>query len=262
MKTFLIAELGSSWLFSKQPGQNFKHALKLMGIAAKVGASAIKMQWVSDPTAMAKRRKIEGNPYQHLAWPFAWHAVFAEEAHRLKMEYICTVFLPCDVETLYPFVDRFKVASLEFESRSLLKALEEQPKPIIYSTGVGGGKDCIGRLQDKLLHCTASYPCPPAEMNLGAMKIYGFANSYDGLSDHSGNVLTGAFAVMRGATMIEVHCRLNETPKENPDYLHSLNPNQLKQYIENIQLAEVMLGDGQKKIEQSERALMKHRVRR
>ena len=261
MKTFVIAELGSSWLFSKQPEQNFKHALKLMGIAARAGAMACKMQWVSDPLAMAKRRKIEGNPYQHLSWPLAWHAVFAEEAHRLKMEYICTVFLPCDAATLEPFVDRFKVASLEFESRSLTKALSEQLKPVIFSSGVCSGKYLwIVRLQDSLLHCTASYPCSPREVNLGAMKSQGF--TCDGLSDHSGNVLTGGFAVMRGANIIEVHCRLNETPRENPDYPHSLNPNQLKQYIDNIQLAEVMLGDGKKKIEPSERALMQHRVRK
>lgn len=264
MKTFVIAEMGSSWLFGKRDADNFRHGLKLIRLAAKAGASACKVQWVSDPATMAKRRKIKGDPYRHLSWPIEWQAVFAEESHRLKMEYISTVFLPDDVVILAPFVDRFKVASLEWHSISLRDTLDRQPKPIIYSTGVCETYDIHGafREQDSMLHCTASYPCPPEDMNLLAMKRYMFSLSYDGLSDHSGNVLTGGFAVMRGAAIIEAHIRLNETPKTNPDYEHSFNPDQFKQYIENIKLAEVMLGDGNKRIMPGERSLMKHRVRR
>jgi sialic acid synthase SpsE len=264
MNTYVIAELGSTWLFSRKDQENLMRGSKLIRLASEAGANAVKVQWVSDPVAMAKRRKVPAGTYRHLAWPLGWHEQFAYQASVMGLQYISTVFLPDDVALLAPWVNRYKLASLEFRSPSLWEALQRQDKPVIYSTGCCAAKDIQynGRLADRLLMCTASYPCKPEEMNLAAMKIYGFANSYDGLSDHSGNVLTGAFAVMRGATMIEAHIRLDETPTSNPDYKHSLTTAQFTEYVANIRLAEAMLGDGRKKIERGERALMKHRVRR
>ena len=263
MNTIVIAELGSTWLFSRKDKENLLRGSKLIRLAAEAGASCVKVQWVSDPAAMAKRRKVPVGTYAHLAWPMDWHEHFAFQARAMGLQYISTVFLPGDVALLAPWVNRYKVASLEWQSASLREALQNQDRPVIYSTGCCAAKDVQwhGKLSDRLLHCVASYPAKPEEMNLAAMKIYGFANSYDGLSDHSGNVLTGAFAVMRGASIIEAHIRLDETPKTNPDYQHSLNPAQFALYTKYIQLAEAMLGDGRKKIERGERALMKHRVR-
>src|SRR5689334_9698631 len=110
MKTFVLAEMGSSWLIGKQPRQHFEFALKLIGEAAKCGANGVKTQWVSDPLKMCRRRKLKDlATYQGLAWPVVWHAVFAEEAHRLGLEYVVSAYIPEDVPTLLPFVDRFKV---------------------------------------------------------------------------------------------------------------------------------------------------------
>ena len=269
MNTYLIAEMGSSWLFGRTIDGQRKHGLELIQAAATCGAKAVKTQWTSDHRAMERRRKVVEDSYTGLQWPIEWHQGFAGEAHRLGMEYIVTVFLPCDVRAVYSHVDRFKVASLEFRSASLRKALAKQSKPVIYSTGVCASLD-IGesgtfdayKTNDHLLYCTASYPTKPEEMNLAAMRVYGFANSYDGLSDHSGMTITGAFAVMRGATIVEAHIRLHDTPATNPDFNHSLTPEQFTQYARNIQLAETMLGDGNKRIMPGEKALMKHRVRR
>jgi sialic acid synthase SpsE len=60
--------------------------------------------------------------------------------------------------------------------------------------------------------------------------------------------------------IVEVHFRLDETRRDNPDYPHSLSPADLAVYIANIRKAEVMLGDGIKKIESCERAMLQHRV--
>jgi N,N'-diacetyllegionaminate synthase len=73
-------------------------------------------------------------------------------------------------------------------------------------------------------------------------------------------VLTGALAVACGATIVEVHFRLDETRKDNPDFAHSLSPGNLTTYIANIRKAERMLGDGVKKVEASEVPMLQHRV--
>jgi N-acetylneuraminate synthase/N,N'-diacetyllegionaminate synthase len=107
-----------------------------------------------------------------------------------------------------------------------------------------------------MLHCVAAYPAPLAEVNLALIK----PDLFDGISDHSAYPMTGAFAVMRGARVVEVHCRLDETRKDNPDYAHSLPPARLKEYIANIRIAETMYGTDEKRVMPSEKALVKHRV--
>ena len=119
-------------------------------------------------------------------------------------------------------------------------------------------------MQDKILLCTSSYPAPLNTLNLNVLHTHlacaGNPKVFHGLSDHSGDLLTGALAVACGAEIVEVHMRLDETRPENPDYVHSHSPAGLKQYIAAIRKAELMLGDGIKKIEQSEEPMLKHRV--
>jgi sialic acid synthase SpsE len=125
----------------------------------------------------------------------------------------------------------------------------------------------------QFLQCTCAYPAPLSAVNLQGMKNWyanegnRFGNTQEriafhmiGLSDHTGDVLTGAVAVGAGAEMIEVHFRLDETRKDNPDYLHSHLPSALIEYVTNIRKAEIMMGDGIKKVEKCEEQLLRHRV--
>jgi len=186
---------------------------------------------------------------------------------------MCTVFLAKDVSVIAPFVKRFKVASLEAMDLEFIRAHSRFKKRIVISTGAltyelmeglrdrawGYGEDpCwTDKCHDvKFLQCTAAYPAPLDAINLAPLKHFRF----NGLSDHSGDVLTGALAVACGADIIEVHMRLDETRKDNPDFPHSHGPSELRTYIANIRKAELMLGDEVKKIEDCERAMVKHRV--
>jgi sialic acid synthase SpsE len=121
----------------------------------------------------------------------------------------------------------------------------------------------LNRIQNRMidltiLHCVAAYPTPASQMNLSAIKYPGLLRC--GLSDHSGDLLTGALAVACGAEIIEVHFRLDETRKDNADFAHSHDPWSLGEYVAAIRKAELMLGDGVKKIEACERDIVKHRV--
>jgi len=253
MHTFVIAEIGSAWRFGSYPSVQMIDAVS---IAKERGADAIKFQWVSDPRKMEKRRNMSGGSYDILAWPIRWLPHVAEAAEELGIELMCTAFLPEDVETLNPYVKRWKVASLECGDNKLLRAMHKTGKPLIVSYGADSG-ETTKLLASYNLHCTASYPASVDSLNLKVLK----GSAYDGYSDHSCNVLTGAVAVACGAKIVEVHFKFSNTPKDNPDFNHSLYPWQLTEYINNIRQAERMLGDGVKKVEKCEEWALKHKVR-
>lgn len=263
-KTLIIAEIGSAWRFG-QESRHLSNAREAIKIAKECGADCVKFQWVSDPRKMEQRRNVPEGSYDILAWPEKWIRFIATYCEEFDIEFMCTVFIKEDVETLNPYVKRWKVASLEAGNEELVTSMYGTGKEIIASTG-GLDADEIRMMpwlgNCKLLHCTVSYPCP-----LDALNVSVIAYSVNqevfvrGLSDHSANVLTGAVAVACGAEIVETHFRLPETPEINPDYRHSLTDWQLEEYIRNIRQAELMLGDGIKKVEPSEEWALKHKVR-
>lgn len=269
-KTLVIAEAGSSWRIGTKSARHIEYAKKCILIAKQAGAQAVKFQWTSDARKMEQRRKVPAGSYTILAWPQAWLNVFAAECEQVGIEFMCSVFLAKDVLTIAPFIRRFKIASLEAMDIDLFSVCEFHRKPIIVSCGameydeldalVSSVGSC--NVPVSLLHCVASYPAPINQTNLGVFRSrHGSPfTGLSGLSDHSGDILTGALAVACGAEIIEVHFRLDETRKDNADFAHSHDPWSLGEYVAAIRKAELMLGDGVKKIEACERDIVKHRV--
>lgn len=260
-KTFIIAEAGSTWNWTSDCSLSRRRAMKMVQIAYHAGADAVKFQWCSNPGRMEQRRNVPAGSYGMLAWPEPWHGLLRDFASELGIEYMCTVYLPEDVARIDPYIRRHKVASLELMDGLMWHEIGKTTKQVVCSFGAVGEHDMLKRPfcdnECVWLQCTASYPCSPDHVNLGVLRG---DTCFDGLSDHTGNVVTGALAVAAGATMLEVHYRLDETPRNNPDFPHSHSPERLREYIANVRLAETMIGDGIKKVEPSEVAILKHRV--
>jgi N-acetylneuraminate synthase len=101
------------------------------------------------------------------------------------------------------------------------------------------------------------------EVNLLAMgamsKAFGLPTGY---SDHTHGLLVPSAAVAMGATIIEKHFTLDRN-LPGPDHLASLEPDELKQMIEDIRQIEILLGDGRKLTQASEwdtRAAARQRI--
>ena len=272
MSVLVIAEVGSTWNWMANQKKNLEMGMHAIDMAADAGANVVKFQWTSNPVKMAERRRIQvPSAYHELNWPKEWHQKFYEYAQRVGIEYACTVYVPEDVEVIDPYVQRYKIASLEALARDMWDAVRQKDrqtkKPILCSTGTMDLSDYNNAYSlipfgadVSFLHCVAAYPAPVEDMNLFCLHIGKADIPFEGLSDHSGHLLTGALAVAAGASVVEVHMRVDRTPKDNPDYPHSHSPARLKQYISNIHLAEAMMGDGFKKVTQSEVAMAQHRV--
>jgi N-acetylneuraminate synthase len=259
MSVLVIAECGSCWRIGPAE-KHLAFANRMIRLAAAAGANAVKFQWTSDPGAMEQRRKVPSGTYEILAWPAAWLKFLATAATAAGLEFLCTVFLPQDVHIVKDYVTRMKIASLDYLSEQMWKEMESYPHPIIASVGATTEEEAVSMSayqgpKDAVLMCTAAYPAPLESLNLRTIKTI-----FDGLSDHSGDLITGAVAVGAGAKIVEVHVRLDETPKSNPDYPHALSPTAFFRYVENVRKAERMMGDGRKKIELCETPLLKHRV--
>lgn len=246
-RILVIAEIGSSH------DGNLDNAMSLIDIAADAGCDAAKIQYWSDPFLLAKRRHMnDSSAYEKYMVPFQWLAPLRSKAKERNLSFLSSVFLPSDVATVAPFVDRFKVASLEASAQDLRDEIMKHKKPVIVSTGAHSQR-CVRRgpwlgprvQRAKYLLCVSSYPAPIEQLNLArlCMEPSGYFPFYDGFSDHSGHVLTGALAVACGAEIVEVHIRNVTTPRDNPDWPHSHGPKALGEYVANIRFAEQAIGE-------------------
>jgi sialic acid synthase SpsE len=179
------------------------------------------------------------------------------------------------VAAVHPFVDFHKLSSFEAMDRAMLDAHEDVGGRLIISTGMCDEADVafldgwrkrgrnVTRRVD-LLHATSAYPAPLESLNLKALE----QPWCDGLSDHSRDTRTGAWAAALGAKVIEVHLRLDDTDSANPDYAAALSPEEFKTYVDGARWPltvryqdEAVIGDGRKRLQESEAAMSAYRVR-
>lgn len=248
--TFVIAEAAST-----HDGK-LDAALLLVEMAGKIGADACKFQWTSSPERMVDRRHAPEylDAYRTIAHPVEWHGILQQACDRAGVEYMTTVYLPEDISVIAPYVNRFKVASFEGGDDGFLGEHLKHLKPMVISLGMNGrvNKKFAG---ESYLYCVSAYPTPVEQLNLNRMW-----DGFDGLSDHTTHPWTGALAVAAGARIIEFHMRLHQTNLNNPDFLVSRDPVRTCDYVQNIRLAEVMMGDGGRKVQPCEEKMLRYRV--
>lgn len=136
----------------------------------------------------------------------------------------------------------------------LIKAMGESGLPVVLSTGMATKNEieaavnifsATGNRNLILLHCVSLYPAPKECLNL--RQICSLRNDFKclvGYSDHSvGNEAT-LLAVSLGASWIEKHFTLDKT-LPGPDHRFSANPDEFRDLVKWIRLAETMLGTGE-----------------
>ena len=118
--------------------------------------------------------------------------------------------------------------------------------------GIRAGNDQI-----IMLHCTTNYPCPPAEVNLLAMRtMIDKLPVLVGYSDHTLGGQVPIMAAALGACLIEKHFTLNRN-LPGPDHKTSLEPLELRDMVKAILQASLILGSNTKSPNQSERPIIK-----
>jgi N-acetylneuraminate synthase len=103
-----------------------------------------------------------------------------------------------------------------------------------------------------IAQATSTYPAEASELNLRAIQT--FAEKYKvpvGYSGHERGLQVTIAAVALGATFIERHITLDRS-MWGTDHSASLEPEGLKKLVRDIRVVELALGDGKKKVYDSE----------
>jgi N-acetylneuraminate synthase len=150
------------------------------------------------------------------------------------------------------------VASACLTDSELLAALDQTGTTTILSTGMSSIEEidlAVSRLTHvplAIAQATSTYPAEPTELNLRAIQT--FSEKYNvpvGYSGHERGLQVTIAAVALGATFIERHITLDRS-MWGTDHSASLEPEGLKKLVRDIRIIELALGDGKKKVYESE----------
>jgi N-acetylneuraminate synthase len=262
--TFIIAEIGINH------NGDLNTAKRLIDVAVMAGCDAVKFQ---------KRTPEKAVPpeYQNVMRETPWGLIsYLEYRHKVEFgleEYTeidrycrdkgIQWFASCWDEDSVDFIEQFsppcyKIASACLTDTPLLEKFRQTGRAAILSTGMSTMEEirsAVGALDKRNLliaHSTSTYPCPPEELNL--RMIPSLKETFDcpvGYSGHEVGLQTTFAAVTLGAAFIERHITLDRA-LWGSDQAASVEPWGLMRLVRDIRVIERALGDGQKRVYESE----------
>ena len=269
-KCYVIAEIGHNHQGSVEKARELFREAKLAGV------HAVKLQ-KRDNRGLYTRAAYS-KPYDNensFGSTYGEHREFLEfglkeytelqaYAAELGLDFFSTAFDLASADFLRGLdVPAYKIASGDLKSTPLLKHVANFGKPIIISTGgavledVQRAYDTIMPINQQLaiLQCTAGYPAAFEELDLRVISTYRdmFPGAIIGFSSHDNGIAMPVAAYMLGARIVEKHFTLNRASK-GTDHAFSLEPVGLRKMIRDLERTHKALGNGVKKIYESERA--------
>lgn len=265
-KTFIIAEAGVNH------NGNFNLAKKLIKLAKKTGADAVKFQIyntdklvskkLSTATYQKKNSNITSqyNLLKKLELTQNQHIKLKDFAKKNGIIYLASAF---DLTSL-KFVEKLKlpiikIPSGEVENIPYLKIISKLNKPVLLSTGLSKFSEIVNivkilysfglkRKNLYILHCNSSYPSNFSDVNLNSINyLKSYFKTTVGYSDHSLGIEVPIAAVSMGAKIIEKHLTIDNKMK-GPDHSASLEFQEFRKMVECIRNIEKSLGSKLKPI--------------
>lgn len=271
-KTIIIAEAGVNH------NGNYEMALKMIDEAKAAGADYVKFQTAKPELVISTfapkaeyQKETTGNGESQLEMckaihlPLTDYKPLKEYCDKVGIGFMSTPFDLVSIDVLEPLdMDYYKIPSGEITNLPYLRAIAAKGRKVIISTGMSELPEIEEALQVLengglkrsdiiVLHCNTEYPTPMRDVNLRAMlDIRDRLGVAVGYSDHTNGIEVPIAAVALGAEVIEKHFTLDKT-LPGPDHKASLEPQELKAMVDAIRNIEAALGDGKKKVTDSER---------
>lgn len=262
--TYIIAEIGLNH------NGDLKLAKQLIDVAALFGCDAVKFQKRTPELCVPRDQwdKERDTPWGRMTYIEYRHRIEFGAAEYEQIDAHCRQkgihwFASCWDEPSVDFMERFdppcyKIASASLTDEKLLARKMKTGKPLILSTGMSTMAEierAVASLPKErliLLHATSTYPCKPAEINLRMLKT--LRDKFDvpvGYSGHETGLQISIAAAALGAVAIERHITLDRA-MWGTDQAASVEPSGLQRLVRDVRVIEQALGDGKKRVYESE----------
>lgn len=201
--------------------------------------------------------------------------VFNETCAHLDIDWFASVLDYKSYCDLKPFDPKLvKIPSTISNHHTYMKRLAaEYTGPVVVSTGFTAASyiDYVFETFQTnplwLLHCVSAYPTPQEDCNIAVVKHYSqnLAAASDiipGYSSHDSGSIGSMLAVAAGARMIEKHVKLEDNSWIHFDNVAlGLKNGEFARFVQDIRLAEKLMGSPEKRILPSEHHKYGHEIR-
>jgi sialic acid synthase SpsE len=261
---YVIAEIGINH------NGDIEIAKQLMDVAVETGCDAVKFQKRTPEICVPEEQKSipRETPWGSMTYFEYKKRIEFEQpefeqidayAKKIGIDWFAS---PWDVPSV-DFLESFdvpcqKIASACLTDSELLTAVNKTKTTTILSTGMSSIEEIdkavslLNNVPLAIAQATSTYPAEASELNLRAIQT--FAEKYKvpvGYSGHERGLQVTIAAVALGATFIERHITLDRS-MWGTDHSASLEPEGLKRLVRDIRIVELALGDGKKKVYDSE----------
>lgn len=262
---YIIAEIGINH------NGSMDNVIKMIDGAKGAGCDAIKFQKRTPELCVPKDQwYIERDtPWGRMTYIDYRHKVELTYDDYKEIDRYCSEvgmdwFASCWDEESVDFLEQFnpklyKAASASLTDISLLKKKKSTGKPLMISTGMSTMEEIekavseIGTDNLMIAHSTSTYPCVLEELNLNVIRTLKekYPNVPIGYSGHETGLSPSWAAVAIGACFVERHITLDRA-MWGTDQAASVEVSGFQRLVANIRDIEKSLGDGVKKVYDSE----------
>jgi N-acetylneuraminate synthase len=267
---YIIAEIGINH------NGDLNIAKQMIDAAVHAGVDAVKFQKRTPDIATPpeQRNQMRETPWGYITYlDYRYKVEFNEEQYReidkhckeKGIAWMVSVWDQPSVDFMEQFdTPAYKIPSASLTDLDLIRKARATGKPLILSSGMSTmeqirqGVEIAGEKDLVLMHCTSTYPCEPEELNLKMVETLRseFPNVPIGYSGHEVGLVPTAVAVALGACMVERHLTLNRA-MWGTDQAASVEPWGFETLVKYIHVTERSIGDGVKKVYESEMGSMK-----
>jgi len=267
--TYLVAEIGINH------NGDLNIAKMMIDAAVKNGIDAVKFQKRTPELCVPpdQRGQMRETPWGYISYlDYRYKVEFDEDGYReidryCKEKGITWFSSVWDVPSV-DFMEAFntvcyKIPSAQLTDHDLLRKVRSTGRPVILSTGMStleqihAAVDAIGTENLMLTHTTSTYPCEPEELNLNTIQTLKREFPVPiGYSGHEVGLIPSVVAVSLGACLIERHITLDRA-MWGTDQAASVEPGGIERLVKYIRVTEQSLGDGVKRVYDSEKPSLK-----
>ncbi len=266
---YILAEIGINH------NGDLEVAKRMIDAAVHAGADAVKFQKRTPEvcTPPEQQKQMRETPWGYITYLEYRCKVEFDEAQYREIDRYCkekgiawmvSVWDEPSVDFMEKFdTPAYKLPSPSLTDHNLLRYVRKTGRPMILSTGMSTlaqihkAVEVVGKENLAITHCTSTYPCEPEELNLKMVETLRkeFPENPIGYSGHEVGLVPSAVAVALGACIVERHLTLDRA-RWGSDQAASVEPAGFERLVKYIRVTEASLGDGVKKVYESEKPSM------